>query len=133
MSDSIVEIGGKKYKAGEWQIWNGGENPIADNSLVQIHMADHNRSKAESTRPCRANELYWKHDFGVANIVCYRVMEEAKPEVVEVVRWVDQTSPSHFGISLFAYHESGSNIVGKVTFNLVDGIPDPKSIKMTLV
>ncbi len=129
--NNIVEINGKRYKAGDWKIWNGGENPVPG-KLVQWQLARDTRAEILEYEPVESVHLRWNHCTKLkTNIVCYRVMEEVKPEVVEVVRWVEVDSIIYQGVCHTINLRKES--IAKITYNLVDGVPDPKSIKMELV
>lgn len=129
--DNIVEINRKKYNAGPWQIWNGGENPVPG-KFVQKQLSDETRNTAEEDFVLQSDVYRWNHVYksGWNNIVCYRVMEKIKPEVVEVIRWVNPVDYEPDGIFVSVYRQGKEQ--AKITFNLVDGTPDPKSIKMLL-
>lgn len=130
--ENIVEIGGKKYKAGPWQIWNGGENPVPFKS-VQVQYDAQTRLDAEKSSVTFSQFVPWLHysDHDWENLICYRVMEEIKPEVKQVTRWIELSTLAIQGV--FTTASKTVDSVAKITFNLVDGKPDPESIKMELI
>ena len=57
----------------EWIEWNGGECPVAGDTLVEVRFQDGTHSKAR-----KAAIWSWKHDFVNSDIVAYRIVEPAK-------------------------------------------------------
>ena len=61
----------------KWVIWNGGECPVAPDTLIQAQLRCDTRAVAEKDIGAPAGEYRWKHNDGcrTADIIAYRVKE----------------------------------------------------------
>lgn len=61
------------YTFGAWTIWNGGAQPVVNNTLVQVQLRIWNRNQAESKDPKKAQEWSWLSDpVEHSPIIAYR-------------------------------------------------------------
>jgi hypothetical protein len=74
-------------KFSEWRIWNGGECPVAPDTLVQVQCACETRS-ASLVKPTYAADDYhweWRNDGSGHDIIAYR--EVLEPVVTTLVQY----------------------------------------------
>jgi hypothetical protein len=75
-------------KFSEWRIWNGGECPVAPDTLVQVQLARDTRESASAMGPVKTRQRRWEWlDEGrLYDIIAYRVALEPGGETV-VLYW----------------------------------------------
>jgi hypothetical protein len=59
-----------------WIPWSGGECPVPEDTAVEVEFNDGGRWPEQ-----RADELNWEHGYEISNIIAYRIIEPARPEV----------------------------------------------------
>lgn len=69
-----------EHKWSELRLWNGGECPVGPDDRVWVLLED------MESRDCFARDYSWLHEYGLSNIIAYRV--EVKPAPL-IERWVN--------------------------------------------
>lgn len=105
-------------KFSEWRIWNGGECPVAPDTLVQVQFADETRSEVRKRCLCNAKKIRWEWrvDGDGSDIIAYR--EVLVPVVTtKVLHWQNMGAATE-------YKSMGDTHT--ITLTLIDG--EPKSV-----
>lgn len=69
-----------EQKWSELRLWNGGECPVGPDDRVWVLLED------MESRDCFARDYSWLHEYGLSNIIAYRV--EVKPAPL-IERWAN--------------------------------------------
>jgi len=85
----------------DWIIWNGGDCPVAPDTIVQTQFRSETRYAAEKSFEYRAGIFGWSHSGCDNDIIAYRAVPD--PLWTEITGFVDDDGECVFGQMEYLY------------------------------